>query len=71
MSKYKQDPKNTEINGKLYHLEDVLTHKQSGNKWQIKEIQNKGFISELIFSPVGMRKGTAYISYEMLEEYKL
>ncbi len=68
---FMQEPRHKEINGKLYHLEDTITHEKSGNQYQIKEIQDKGFVVILTHSPVGVRKAKAYISYEQLSEYKL
>jgi hypothetical protein len=68
---FMQEPRHTEFNGKLYHLEDIITHEKSGNKYQIKEIQTKGFIAILIHSPAGVRKAKVYLSFDQLNEYKL
>ena len=57
-----QDPKSLEYKGKLYHLEDILTHIESKNKFQIKEIQAKGLVvivtDSIQTNPIGVR---AYI----------
>lgn len=51
MSLFNTEKKNIEKLGRLWHLEDVITHKVSGNKFRIKEIQEKGFIAFYLGNP--------------------
>jgi hypothetical protein len=69
---FRQIPKNIEIDGKLYHLEDVLKHPKTGNAFKIKEIQDKGFVVLTSESPFPiMIDKKAYISFGNLNEYTL
>lgn len=66
-----QEPKHIEIGNKVYLLEGVLEHKQTGNQYRIKEIQAKGFVTILIKSHLPNLIGLkSYISHANLEEYK-
>lgn len=69
---FRQIPKNIEIEGKLYHLEDVLKHPTTGNTFKIKEIQDKGFVALVDESRIANLVGTkSYISFGNLNEYTL
>lgn len=66
-----QEPRHIEIEGKLYHLEDKLKH-LSGNNYQIKEIQAKGFVALVTKSPFSQLVGKkVYISFKDLPDYLL
>jgi len=70
-----QDPKSKEIGNINVHLEDILNHKVSKNKYQVKEIQNNGLIALLVSSPMvheNVKSGLkVYISNETISEYSL
>lgn len=72
---YLQEPSLKQFGKKSLHLEDVLIHCQSKNKYKIKEFQKNGIIAVLLSSPIihenaskGMR---VYISNETVKEYKI
>ena len=70
---YMQEPKIKNIDGLDVHLEEVLIHTASNNKYQIKEIQAQGLIAILVFSPVNLPiiGKRIYISNTTIEEYKV
>lgn len=65
-------PKRIELFDNHYQLEQILVHQKSGNEYQIKEIQAKGFIVYLVKTLGNAVNSTQkiYISYEKLNEYK-
>lgn len=69
---FMQFPATQNIDGENYHLEEILRHKKTGNKFKIKEIQANGFICFFIYSPVNKPSAPfmkSYLSYSDLGEY--
>ena len=68
---YRNHPITIVIEGKIYSLRQKLFHATSGNEYEIKEIQAKGFMTELSNSPIRELIGTrAYLPYAKIQEYR-
>lgn len=61
---FRQVPSTKIILNREFKLEQVIEHLASKNKYQIKEIQDKGFVAHWLPSKV-----KAYISYLNIHEY--
>jgi DNA-directed RNA polymerase subunit RPC12/RpoP len=68
---YMQEPKSKVIGHINVHLEDVLIHEKTNNKYQVKEIQSIGLIATLVESPVTKVLVKVYISNGTISEYKI
>lgn len=63
---YRQEPKLSTIGPLKIHLQDILIHK-TGNRYQVKEIQDKGIIATLQMEN-GLRGTRCYISNVNIED---
>lgn len=66
---YMQEPRSKEIGKLNIHLKGILLHIESGNEYQVKEIQKNGLIVVLRKSPLGGKTLRAYISNSSIGEY--
>lgn len=67
-----QFPTTVFILNREFNLEQVLNHLATGNKYQIKEIQDKGFIVYWVAGPLQVKSQDLtryYISNSNLNEY--
>lgn len=66
-----QQPMTAKVGELDLHLEEILTHVESTNKFKIKEIQLKGLICKVFESPLGTAVvgKVAYISNIDLNQY--
>ena len=74
MSLFNTDTRHKEINGRLWHLGDVITHTKSENRYEIKEIQANGIIVYFVNNPKfdlapAKELQKYYISESELNEY--
>ena len=66
---FSQDPSLKTIKGRNYHLEEILTHEDSGNTYQIKELQLNGLVVKGKRVPPLFIDKTIYISNDNINEY--
>ena len=68
---FMQEPRSKQFGEMHIHLEDTLIHQESGNEYQVKEIQANGLIGKCVKSilPQVMDK-PVYISNTTVGEYK-
>lgn len=64
-----QEPSIKTIEGKSYHLEEILTHADSGNSYQIKEFQLNGMVVKGKRVPPLFIDKAIYLSHTNLNEY--
>lgn len=67
---YMQLPKTKQLGELNVHLEEILIHVESGNEYQVKEIQANGLICKVVKCPLPVPDKPVYLSNTTIVEYK-
>ena len=70
MGGFAQSPSLKTVGKIILHLEEILEHKESKNRFRIKEIQDRGIMVKVTMSIVAKVGTVCYVSNSALGEYE-